>query len=88
MLDGIGAPRANAVDFEKPIYLTEQEIVGITNYRRSSAQLRWLREQGFKAKLRADRTVLVSRAHFERVMGAIMEVKPEHDPEPRFDALL
>ena len=70
-----------------PIFLTDEELEGITGYIRSNAQITWLRSQGFTVLKRADGRPLVSRSHFEEVMKGIMfETHPDH-PEPDYEAL-
>jgi len=50
--------------------LTPEEIVALTGYVRSDAQMRALRELGIIAKQRpADGQVLVFREHVEEIMG-------------------
>lgn len=71
----------------KPIYLTEAEISGVTGRVKPTAQLKWLTAEGIKAKRRADGTVLVSRAHFEEVMGDRGTVRRRTSRKPNFDAL-
>ena len=51
------------------IHLTPEELTAVTGRVRWSAQLRWLRANGFTVLQRADGMPLVSRAHFEAVMG-------------------
>ena len=71
----------------EPIYLTTDELYGITGLRRASAQFRWFISNGFKAVKRANGFPVVSRAHFLVVMGGIrFETYPDY-PEPDFDAL-
>ena len=70
------------------LYLTEHELVGITGKVRPSAQLRWLRSEGFIAKRRADGSVLVSRRHYEEVMGgANSAARDRRKRTPNFGAL-
>ena len=69
------------------IYLTAAELQGITGYKRVSAQLRWIREQGLKYAIRGDGSVLVSRAHFELSMGGIPPKAVRAIIEPDFSAI-
>lgn len=70
------------------LYLTEEEVIGITGRKRPDAQLRWFTRNGFTAKQRGDRTVLVSRKHFEEVMcGAGNSGPRRKTAQPNFEAL-
>ncbi|NGP52125.1 DUF4224 domain-containing protein [Thioalkalivibrio sp. XN8] len=71
----------------QPIYLTDRELEAITGRRRSSAQIRWLRSNGFLCIRRGDGRPLVSRSHFEAVMGGILPAPCLDYPEPDFEAL-
>ncbi len=51
------------------ICLTNDEILTITGRKKPSAQIRYLRSQGFTVIPRADGTPLISRTHFEVMMG-------------------
>jgi hypothetical protein len=72
---------------DRPIHLTDSELEAITGRRRSSAQLRWLRANGFLCIRRGNGRPLVSRSHFEAVMGGISRAVKAPTPEPDFDAL-
>lgn len=70
-----------------PIYLTFEEIKGITGYIKSSAQIRWLRMNGFTILLRADGKPLLSRAHFELKMGGLSNSSKQQDYQPNLGAI-
>jgi hypothetical protein len=67
--------------------MLSEELVGITGFKRNANQAEWLRENGFQFKLRADGSVLISRRHFEFVMGGIEDRMFIGYPEPDFDSL-
>jgi hypothetical protein len=69
------------------IYLTAEELRGISGYQNQSAQFRWLRQNGFTALPRADGKPLVSRAHFEAKMGGLLSPSKSQTYEPNFGAL-
>lgn len=69
------------------IYLTADELKGISGYCKPTAQLRWLRRNGFTALLRADGIPLVSRAHFEAKMGGYLPGTKPQNFEPNYGAL-
>lgn len=68
------------------LHLTREELRDITGLQRPKAQLRWLRANGFVALQRGDGMPLVSRAHFEAMMGAATGQK-RAVAEPDFGAL-
>jgi hypothetical protein len=70
-----------------PIYLTEEELKGISGYSIQSAQFKWLRQNGFTTLKRADGKPLVSRAHFEAKMGGLLSSSKPKNHEPNFGAL-
>ena len=73
---------------QSSIHLTQEELKAITGRSRWNAQLRWLRSNGFTVLQRADGMPLVSRAHFELVMGGVgSEMASRREIEPDFDAL-
>ncbi len=73
---------------KQPIYLTEEELIGITGLRRRRAQFNWLIKNGFKAIIRADGKPIVSRSHFESIMGGVNSaIKNLCVPEPDYEAL-
>lgn len=45
------------------LYLSEQELVETTGYRRPTGQMRILKELGIPARRRPDNTILVLRMH-------------------------
>ena len=70
-----------------PIYLTIEELKEITGRVKASAQFRWLRSQGFTVLLRADGRPLVSRNHFEAMMGGQHYQTKAEVYEPDFSSL-
>jgi hypothetical protein len=71
----------------EPLWLTNDELRGVTGKRRRTHQAAWLRENGFQFKERADGSILVSRRHFEYVMGGILDRMFIGFPEPDFETL-
>jgi len=70
-----------------PIYLTIEELKEITGRVKAAAQIRWFRSQGFTVLLRADGRPLVSRNHFEAMMGGQHYQSKELVYEPDFSTL-
>lgn len=71
----------------EPINLTVQELIEITGRVKASAQLRWLRQNGFTALLRADGRPLVSRSHFQAKMDGLAPGTKPKVYQPDFGAL-
>lgn len=69
-----------------PIYLTIEEIKGITGRVKASAQIRWLRSQGFTVIPRADGRPLASRSHFESMTGGLHHSTKPQVFEPDFSS--
>lgn len=70
-----------------PIYLTIEELKEITGRVNATAQIKWLRSQGFTVLLRADGRPLVSRNHFEAMMGGQHYQSKAQVYEPDFSTL-
>ena len=70
-----------------PIYLTIEELKEITGRVKASAQIRYLRSQGFTVIPRADGRPLVSRNHFEAMMGGQHYQSKAEIHEPDFSSL-
>lgn len=51
-------------------WLTEDEIRGLTARERRPAQVKQLNAMGVEFRQRADRSIVVMRAHVERLFGA------------------
>jgi uncharacterized protein DUF4224 len=69
-----------------PIYLTFEELKEITGRVKSSAQIRYLRSQGFTVIPRADGSPLISRTHFEVMMGGSHYSSKPQNFEPDFSS--
>ena len=70
-----------------PINLTAEELREITGKVKPSAQVRVLRTLGFTVKLRPDGRPLMSRAHFEALMGGLPSSTKAQEYEPDFSTL-
>lgn len=51
------------------MFLTDEEIADLTKKQRHSAQVRVLRGMGIEHKIRPDGSIVVLRAHAERILG-------------------
>ena len=63
---------------QHPIYLTEDELKGITKRKKYAAQTRALNEMGIEYRVRPDGSPLVSRLAYERNMGG---TNPKNPPK-------
>ena len=70
------------------ICLSYEELIEVTGLKKYSAQLRWLRREGFIAKTRADGMPLVARGHFESMMGSLLPGKTQSNQHPDFSSLI
>ena len=66
--------------------LTYKETIEITGRERFSAQVRCLRSQGFTVIERADGYPIVSRSHFESLMGGLHHSSKPQDYQPDFSS--
>ena len=69
------------------ISLTKNELIEITGREKPSAQIKWLRSQGFTVITRADGRPFVSRNHFEAIMGGHHYNSKAEAYEPDFSTL-
>jgi len=67
--------------------LTKTELIEITGREKPSAQIKWLRSKGFTVLLRADGSPLLSRTHFEAMMGGQHYQSKAQVHEPDFSTL-
>ena len=69
------------------IYLTAEELQGITGLKKPTAQVRALRKMGFQFITRADGSPLMSRSHFELHMCGLPLSGSSENDEPDFSSL-
>ena len=67
--------------------LTKEELQEITGLKRFAAQFRWLSQQGFIVRKRGDGMPIVSRQHFESMMGGILPLAKSKLQQPDFSSL-
>jgi len=67
--------------------LTKDELQEITGLKRFAAQFRWLSQQGFIVRKRGDGMPIVSRQHFESMMGGILPLAKSKLQQPDFSSL-
>lgn len=70
-----------------PINLTPEEVKSITGFIKFSAQIRWLRANGFIVLERADGKPVISRSHFELKMGGIFGQSKQKEHQPNLGAI-
>ena len=69
-----------------PIYLTDEELEGITRRKKHVAQIRALTGMGIDYRVRPDGSPLVSRLAYERNMGGI-DPKNTREESPDLSSL-
>jgi hypothetical protein len=73
------------------VFLTALEIIELTGFKRSGAQLRALRFLCIEHRQRADGTLVVLRAHVEQAFGLKLAAKTESKKpqknEPNWNAI-
>ena len=67
--------------------LSKTELQEVTGLKRFKAQFRWFSQQGFIVRQRGDGMPIISRQHFESVMGGIFPSVKEKSQEPDFSSL-
>ena len=67
--------------------LTKKELQEVTGLKRFAAQFRWLSQEGFIVRQRGDGMPIVSRQHFETVMGGIFTSSKSKLQQPDFSSL-
>lgn len=68
------------------MFLTQNELFLLTNYKYSSKQIMWLREQGFKHTISSDGKPRVLKCYIENVLGAQGKML-ERTEQPNFKAI-
>jgi len=67
--------------------LTKEELQEVTGLKRFAAQFRWFAQQGFIVRKRGDGMPIVSRQHFETMMGGILPLAKSKSQQPDFSSL-
>jgi len=70
----------------RPIFLTREELQGVTGRAQNAAQIRALCEMGIDFKIRPDGSPLVSRLAYERALGGI-DIKSARTDAPDLSSL-
>jgi len=70
-----------------PLILSHDELVSLTGRTRYGAQAKTLAQMGFAYRIRPDGSPVVSRTHFEAIMGANTPSPSRSATEPNWDAL-
>lgn len=68
------------------MFLDEAEIVSLTKRKRARAQQRQLNAMGIQHKVRADGSLVILRAHVDKVLGGQAE-RQQKLREPNWEAL-
>lgn len=72
---------------EPSLILSHAELCAVTGRSRYRAQSKALTRLGFSHRVRPDGFPLVSRAHFEEIMGAESHTPPSATTEPDWSTL-
>jgi hypothetical protein len=64
--------------------LTKEELQELTGLKRFASQFSWLSQQGFVVRQRGDGMPIISRQHFETVMGGVLTSPKSKTQEPDF----
>ena len=67
--------------------LTKEELRELTGLKRFASQFSWLAQQGFIVRQRGDGMPMISRQHFETVMGGILPSSKSKSQQPDFSSL-
>lgn len=68
--------------------LTKDELQEVTGLKRFASQFRWLSQQGFIVRQRGDGMPIISRQHFESVMGGLLPSSKSKSQQPDFSSLI
>lgn len=69
------------------MFLTREELVALTGFKRPSTQARWLRERGWRFDVRNDGSVILHEAEVKARLCSRSVRKEEQRTEADFDAL-
>jgi len=68
------------------MFLTEKEVIALTDKERHDAQARALRYLGIDFRPRADGSLVILRSHVEKMLGGVMEKNVRVRNEPNWNA--
>lgn len=68
------------------MFLTEDDLIGLTGFIRPSKQIAWLQREGFKFRVAADGHPRVLRDHVLKLMG-VTDIATRRRSEPDFSSL-
>lgn len=63
------------------MFLTQNQLIELTGFKRSGAQLRALRYLGIEHKRRVDGSLVVLKAHVEQALGLLTTDKTLNKPK-------
>ena len=67
------------------MFLSAEDLTMLTGFKRRSAQVEALRFMGIEHRVRPDGTVVVLRAHVERILGEALHSKTTRKTAPRLE---
>lgn len=69
------------------VFLSKEELHQLTGRTRRDAQLIALNHMGIEHKVRPDGSIVVLRAHVEKIMGGVAQQFQTSNDQPDWDAL-
>lgn len=63
------------------MFLTQSQLIELTGFKRSGAQLRALRYLGLEHRQRADGSLVVLKSHVEQALGLLTADKTSNKPK-------
>lgn len=64
-----------------PLVLSIEEMQQVSRCKQPARMIRWFRENGFVLKVGLDGYPVISRQHFEKVMGGLASGRPRTEPK-------
>lgn len=65
------------------MFLTQSQLIELTGFKRSGAQLRALRYLGIEHKQRADGSLVVLKSHVEQALGLLTAETDSYKPKKK-----
>lgn len=72
---------------EPSMFLTDEELISLTQKKRQGSQRKVLNAMGVTHKVRPDNSIAVLRSHVEQVFGGIVTPPKRRPTEPNWEAL-
>lgn len=69
------------------MFLTHDEIIELTNRRRSDAQRSQLVIMGIEHRVRGDGSIAVLKAHVDKLLGGLPDIVAKRECKPNWEAI-